>query len=157
MGFLAAHYSQGVWRATFVPIAFAVAMQENQATVRALVNSVASHLQASHSFDLAAHTGSIYLDGGDALLAVFRSAFPDATIVRCMEHVKKNIMQASKEWNKVNRGKQVKAWIHHSAYLPPALFSMFWHGAIADLRDSGEEKCLGLFCARFQLFLLRRR
>ena len=97
-------------------------------------------MASQHGFDLAAKVGAIYLDGGGGMIKAFPGAFPRAPILRCLQHVKKDIMQATKVWTKRNLGKQVKAWVHRSAFLPPPLFSLFWHGALQELRDVGEAR-----------------
>ena len=67
-----------------------------------------------------------------------RDAFPNARVIRCLQHVKKNIMKARKEWVSFNHGKKVKDWFHRSAFLEPGLFSMFWHGGLEELQADGE-------------------
>ncbi len=69
---------------------------------------LASAVQGIPRFGLAEHTDSIYLDGGDALLAAFGSLLPGVPVRRCVEHVKKNMMQASKELSSSSKRKDAK-------------------------------------------------
>ena len=76
--------------------------------------------------------------GGAGLLSAMQSAFPEARVIRRLQHVKGNIMKARQEWTSTSQGKNVKNWVHKSAFLHPPLFSLFWHGALAELRALGE-------------------
>ena len=64
----------------------------------------------------------IYIDGGAALKAAFLQELPEAKIVRCLQHVKRNVIKAAKYWNGRSKSKKVKSWVEKSAFLPPALF-----------------------------------
>ena len=139
VGFLAAHFSRGAWRTTFVPMAYAIAIQENRDACQALLESTVKLLCEAFEFNLAEHTASVHLDGGAALLKAFGAVFPEVPVKRCVEHVKKNMLQASRELSSSTKRKEVRTWVHRSAFLAPALFSMFWHGALNDLREDGGE------------------
>eukprot|EP00959_Pyramimonas_sp_CCMP1952_P472355 9499894-Pyramimonas_sp.AAC.2 len=62
--------------------------EEDADAIEAMVNSVLAAMQ-EFGVDLVERTTAVYLDGGKALTNVFRRRFPDATHVRCLQHVKK--------------------------------------------------------------------
>ena len=78
---------------TFVPLAFALAPQENNEAVGLLVGSVLESL-GGVGIDLVERTSAVYLDGGAALMSVFQNRFPSCTHVRCLQHVKKDFKAA---------------------------------------------------------------
>ena len=127
----------------FLPLSFAISIQENELAVSNLIKATLASLQCLHNFCLASQVLAIFLDGGAALLAAFHAAFPEVRIFRCLQHIKKNIMQAGQEWVCKNHGKKVKSWVHRSAFLPPPLFSLFWMGALQELRADGEDRFVG--------------
>lgn len=138
LGLLGVHYRKGSWHVTFLPMAFAISDEEKQIAAQRLLAATMARLQTGHSLCLASRAIAIFLDGGAALHAAFKDAFPSVRIFRCLQHVKKNIMQAGREWVCKNLGKKVKSWVHRSAFLPPPLFSLFWKGALQELRAAGE-------------------
>ena len=129
---------EGEWSVTFVPLAFAAADEEKIGAATALIDSVSEALLQEHGLDLQARVGDVFLDGGAALLSAFGEAFPQARVTRCLQHVKKNIMDASRRWKGKNRGVMVKHWVDQSAFLPPGLFDFFWRHALTFLRHEGE-------------------
>ena len=84
VGLLGTHFHRGAWHVTFMPLAFAIATSENEAACTAVIQAMLQRMRQRHDFDLAEKVGAIYLDGGPALLAAFRHAFPDVRIIRCL-------------------------------------------------------------------------
>ena len=82
------HFTDGEWSTTFVPLGFTFAPEEDTDAIEAMVSSVLAAMQDC-GVDLIERTTAVYLDGGAALTSVFQRRFPDATHVRCLQHVKK--------------------------------------------------------------------
>ena len=131
------HFTRGAWATTFVPLGFALAPQENIPAAGALVDSVIESLQQV-GIDLVARTSAIYLDGGAALVNVFQNRFPGAVHIRCLQHVKKDIVAAKKHWRHHDYSKDMKDYAHRSAPLEPHLFNAFWRRVFQDLENQGE-------------------
>lgn len=98
-------------RVTLMPLGFCVAPQESEPAVDALVSGVLGALAEDFGLDLRERVGWAYLDGGAALLTVFSARFPAADVVRCLQHVKKNVVGKTRLWKQGNRNKEVKHWV----------------------------------------------
>ena len=122
-----------------MPICFAVSTGETIPAVQALVESAIAQLRNQHGLDLPEQTTAVYLDGGPALLNVFPRYFPAATLVRCLEHVKKDATKARSKWKFRNHGAKTRVFMHKTAFWPKRRFSMFWIKYFHDLRADGED------------------
>ena len=117
LGFLGTWRQPGEgWSVTMVPLGFCVTPTERAEAVQALIDAVCSGLLEKHGFDLKERVGTIYLDGGVALQGPFRHGFPRAQIKRCLQHVKKNIVDARGHRKNHNVGKVVKEWVQQSVF-----------------------------------------
>eukprot|EP00959_Pyramimonas_sp_CCMP1952_P317585 6646777-Pyramimonas_sp.AAC.1 len=66
---------RGEWTTTLVPLAFALAPQENNEAAGALVDSAIESMRHV-GIDLVEQTSAVHLDGGAALVSVFQNRFP---------------------------------------------------------------------------------
>ena len=137
LSWLGVHFTRGQWKTTFVPLAFALAPQENNKAAGALVDSVIESMRHV-GIELVEQTAAVYLDGGAALVSIFQDRFPLATRVRCLQHVKKYIKKETWRWRHHDYNKNVTDHTHHSAFLEPELFDRFWRRVFKDLEDQGE-------------------
>ena len=96
---------------TVMPLGFCVAPQESEPAVDALVSGVIGALVEDFGLDLCERVRWAHLDGGAALLTVFQARFPAADVVRCLQHVKKNVVGKTRLWQHGNRNKEVKHWV----------------------------------------------
>ena len=91
--------------------------EEKEDAVKALVNSVLDAVQQDHGLNIVDRTSTVYLDGGKALLKVFKDVFPDATHVRCLQHVKADIIKPNnkKKWKHVDLGWDIRDYAHRNS------------------------------------------
>ena len=62
VGFLGVHYHHAAWHVTLVPLAYALAISENEAACSALITAVTARLDEQHNLNLRSRVGAIYLD-----------------------------------------------------------------------------------------------
>ena len=71
-------------------------------------------------------------------MAVFQSELPSFSIVRCLQHVKKDIAANGKLWKGPRQTRKIQALVHKGAYFPPELFDIFFQQLHDDLHAAGE-------------------
>ena len=75
-------------------------------------------------------------------MRAFRERFLEAEIVRCLQHVKQNVVSKPRFWASRNRGVLVRQWVEQTAFFPAHLFSYFWEHAFELLSFWGEDRFL---------------
>ena len=141
LGWLAQHVPRKTIENTFVLLAFALSPTESGPAVHKLLRST-HRMMLQHVREGLHAAGLAHIDGGLGLVRGFEDFFgPDFSLVRSLEHVKRNIRdQGAKKLTQSSFWGSAKRWVAASSfYHNDAVFHAFWVHCFEVLEKAGEK------------------